>query len=155
MTEAIKVLRSAQVEFTEHCFQYQDKGGTAHSSFSLGVNEHQVIKTLIFVTQDQVPLVMLMHGDCQVDVKRLAQQLDVKRVRPIGAELAEKVTGYQVGGISPFGLREPLMICAESSIFAFEKIFINGGQRGFLVCLKTEDLDRVLNPLRVDVAVKK
>jgi Cys-tRNA(Pro) deacylase len=154
-TPATRLLDAHAVSWEGHVFPYEEKGGTRHSSEQLGVDEHIVIKTLVFEDEDKQPLVVLMHGDRSVSLKELARQLGRKKFEPCKPEVAERHTGYQVGGTSPFGTRKALPIHAESSIFELSRIFINGGKRGFLVSLAPSDLDRVLAPNRVDVANDK
>ena len=154
ITPAIRVLREKKVEFEPHVFEYVEKGGTSHSSEVLGVLEHAVIKTLIFETNEKKPLAVLMHGDLKVSTKNLARFLNVKSVAPAAPERANKLTGYLIGGTSPFGLKTPMPIYAEATIFNLEKIYINGGKRGFLVSMKPNDLEKVLDVNRVEVAVK-
>lgn len=152
-TLAIRQLDQHKVPWTGHTFAYVDKGGTKHSSSQLGVPEHEVIKTLVFEDEHKQPLIVLMHGDKSVSTKALARLLGTKKIDPCKPEVAERHTGYKVGGTSPFGLRKALPIHAESSIFALPRIFINGGQRGFLVEIQPADLERVLAPTRVEVAI--
>lgn len=152
VTTAIHALRAANVAFTPHLFEYVEKGGTRHSSRVLGVPEHQVIKTLVFEDEQRRPLIVLMHGDREVSTKALARHLGVKKVAPCTPDTAERHTGYQVGGTSPFGLRKPLPIHMERTIADQERIWINGGGRGFLVALDPRELARVLSPALVEVA---
>jgi len=152
-TMATRALDKAKVAYEGHLFEYEEKGGTRHSSQALGVDEHSVIKTLVFEDDDKRPLIVLMHGDCTVSTKELARQLGVKRIEPCTPEVAERHTGYQVGGTSPFGTRKPLPVHAEESIFALPTIYINGGKRGFLVSLAPAELKRVLDPRPVSVAL--
>ncbi len=154
ITAAIRVLRQHKVEFAPHVFEYVEKGGTRHSAEVLGVDEHAVIKTLVFETNEKKPLIVLMHGDLQVSVKNLARHLGVKTVAPVTPERAHKLTGYLVGGTSPFGLKTKLPIYAEKTILALEKIYLNGGKRGFLVSLAPEILRQVLQTQEVEIAVK-
>ena len=152
-TLAIRQLDQHKVAWTGHTFAYADKGGTKHSSSQLGVPEHEVIKTLVFEDEHKQPLIVLMHGDKSVSTKALARFLGTKKIDPCKPEVAERHTGYKVGGTSPFGLRKALPIHAERSIFDLPRIFINGGQRGFLVEIQPGDLERVLAPTRVEVAI--
>lgn len=152
-TLAIRQLDQHKVAWTGHTFAYVDKGGTKHSSSQLGVPEHEVIKTLVFEDEHKQPLIVLMHGDKSVSTKALARFLGTKKIDPCKPEVAERHTGYKVGGTSPFGLRKALPIHAERSIFDLPRIFINGGQRGFLVEIQPGDLERVLAPIRVEVAI--
>jgi Cys-tRNA(Pro) deacylase len=149
----VLALRAAHVPFTEHEYRYEDRGGTRVSSRALGVFEHQVIKTLVMEDEQKRPLIVLMHGDREVSTKQLARQIGCKTVAPCAPDVAERHTGYQVGGTSPFGTRKPLPVYVERSILALERIYINGGRRGFLVGLTPSDLERILHPATVDVAI--
>lgn len=153
VTPAIHMLRDHAVAFVSHVFRYQEKGGTAHSSQELGVPEHSVIKTLVMENEAKEPLVVLMHGDRQVSTKELARQIGCKSIQPCKPEIADRHSGYQVGGTSPFGTRKKMPVYAERSIFELDKIWINGGGRGFLVEISPADLRRVLAPTLVDVAI--
>ncbi|MES2964384.1 MAG: aminoacyl-tRNA deacylase [Bdellovibrionota bacterium] len=153
VTPAIHMLRENDVPFVPHLFRYQEKGGTSHSSRELGVAEHAVIKTLVMEDETKEPLVVLMHGDRQVSTKELARQIGCKSIAPCKPEVADRHSGYQIGGTSPFGTRKKMRLFAERSIFAMEKIWINGGGRGFLVEIAPADLQRVLQPTLVDVAL--
>jgi len=152
VTPAIRALRDASVAFTIHEYEYIERGGTQASSAALGVDEHTVIKTLVFEDEDRRPLVVLMHGDREVSGKALSRVLGVKRVAPCEPNVAEKHTGYAVGGTSPFGLRKPLPIHVEATILALDRIYINGGRRGLLVSLAPAELVRTLAPTSVEVA---
>ena len=152
VTMAIRVLRQNKVEFTAHLYQYEERGGTRVSSQQLGVEEHAVIKTLIFEDDAKKPLCILMHGDREVSAKNLARQLGRKSVAPCAPEVADRHSGYQVGGTSPFGLKRAMPVYCEKSIAALPYIYINGGARGFLVGLKPAELERVLKPVAVEVA---
>lgn len=155
VTPAIRVLREKKIEFTPHVFDYVEKGGTRHSSAVLGVPEHAVVKTLIFETNEKKPLIFLQHGDFQVSTKNLARILGVKTVAPVAVDKANRLTGYQVGGTSPFGVKTKMPIFAEQTIFDLEKIFINGGKRGFLVEIEPHVLERVFEEIKkVEAAVK-
>jgi len=154
MTPATAFLRSRGIAFTEHSYEYVEHGGTAVSADSLGVPEHEVVKTLVMQDEQAKPLIVLMHGDRKVSTKNLARQAGRKSIEPCRPELAQRHTGYQVGGTSPFGLRKPLPIFMERSIGALPSIYINGGRRGFLVRLKTEDLVAVLKPQIVEVSLE-
>ena len=153
VTPAIRVLREHGVEFTPHTYKYEEKGGTAVSSRELGVPEHQVIKTLVMEDDTKAPLVVLMHGDKQVSTKNLARALGVKAVSPCKPEVADKHSGYQVGGTSPFGTKRAMPVYVERTITELPRVWINGGRRGFLVSLAPADLVRVLKPTLVDVAI--
>ena len=139
--------------FTEHEYRYEERGGTAVSSRELGVDEHIVIKTLVMEDERKQPLIVLMHGDREVSTKNLARQADRKTVTPCAPDAAQKHTGYLVGGTSPFGTRKPLPVYMERSIAALDRIYINGGRRGFLIALAPADLIRVLSPTLVDASM--
>ena len=132
-TPATAWLRGHGVPFAEHAYEYVEHGGTAVSSQSLGVPEHQVVKTLVMQDERGRPLIVLMHGDREVSTKNLARQIDRKRVEPCTPEVAQRHTGYQVGGTSPFGLRKPMPMFVERTVLDLGRIYINGGRRGFLV----------------------
>lgn len=151
-TPATTFLRQHGVNFIEHLYNYVEHGGTAESSRQLRVPEHEVVKTLVMQDQDAKPLVILMHGDRQVSLKNLARQIGVKRVEPCKPEVAQRHTGYQVGGTSPFGMRKALPIFVERSILELPHIYINGGQRGFLVAIAPQVLTEVLNATAVECA---
>jgi Cys-tRNA(Pro) deacylase len=151
-TPATAFLRKHGVSFTEHLYGYVEHGGTAESSKQLGVPEHDVVKTLVMQDQDAKPLIILMHGDRQVSLKNLARQIGAKRVEPCKPEVAQRHTGYQVGGTSPFGLRKPLQVFVERSILALPLIYINGGRRGFLVAISPQVLSDLLQAQPVDCA---
>ncbi len=153
MTPAVRVLRQAGVDFTEHPYTYIEHGGTASFAREFGIDEHAVVKTLIMEDDAKKPLVVLMHGDREVSTKELARVLGVKTVQPCPPETAERHSGYRVGGTSPFGLRKPIPVYAEGTILELPRIYINGGKRGFLVGLDPKDLARVLKPTSVTVAV--
>jgi Cys-tRNA(Pro) deacylase len=132
-TQATQFLRKHGVGFTEHPYPYEEHGGTAVSARELGVPEHEVIKTLVMQDEAARPLIVLMHGDKQVSTKNLARQIGAKAVEPCKPEVAQRHSGYLVGGTSPFGTRKVLPVYVEESILALEKIYINGGRRGYLV----------------------
>jgi Cys-tRNA(Pro) deacylase len=132
---------------------YREKGGTAESAKRLNVDEHAVIKTLIFETDEKKPLIVLMHGDRSVSSKNLARQIGVRSAGPASPERANKWTGYMVGGTSPFGTRTQMPVFAESTIFDLERIYINGGKRGFLVEVDAAECLKVLDAKAVDVAI--
>jgi Cys-tRNA(Pro) deacylase len=152
-TPAIHFLRERKVPFTEHEYRYEERGGTAVSSRELGVDEHAVIKTLVMEDEAKQPLIVLMHGDREVSTKNLARQIGRKTVAPCAPDVAQKHTGYLVGGTSPFGTRKKMPVYLERSIGDLDRIYINGGRRGFLVSLKPSDLIRVLSPTLVDVGM--
>jgi Cys-tRNA(Pro) deacylase len=148
-------LKKSAVAYTEHPYDYEEKGGTRVSSEKLGVDEHAVVKTLVMEDEDKKPLVVLMHGDRDVSTKNLARQIGKKRVEPCKPDVAERHSGYQVGGTSPFGLRKPMPVFVEKTILELDKIFINGGRRGFLVGIDPKELVRVVAAKPVDVALEK
>lgn len=152
-TPAIHFLRQRNVAFTEHHYRYEEHGGTAVSSSALGVDEHIVIKTLVMEDERKQPLIVLMHGDREVSTKNLARQIGAKTVTPCAPAIAHKHSGYLVGGTSPFGTRKPMPVYLERSIAALDRIYINGGARGFLVSLAPAELIRVLEPTLVDAAM--
>ena len=152
-TPATSLLKQHGVTYTEHAYDYVERGGTRVSSSSLGVDEHHVVKTLIFEDDKRQPLCVLMHGDRKVSTKELARQIGAKRVAPCKPEDATRHSGYQVGGCSPFGLRKPMPVYIEESILALDRILINGGKRGFLVGLLPQEVVRVVKPTLVNVAL--
>jgi Cys-tRNA(Pro) deacylase len=139
-TPATQMLRQAGVAFTSHPYDYVDRGGTAESARQLGVDEHGVIKTLVMQDEHAQPLIVLMHGDVQVSTKNLARAIGVKAVEPCKPEVAQRHSGYRVGGTSPFGLKKAMPVYVEATVLALPRIFINGGQRGFLVALAPQVL---------------
>lgn len=151
-TPAIHFLRAHNVSFTEHPYRYEERGGTAVSSRELGVDEHIVIKTLVMADEGKQPLIVLMHGDRDVSTKNLARQIGCKTVVPCDPDVAQKHSGYQVGGTSPFGTRKKMPVYMERTIADLERIYINGGRRGFLIALAPADLVRALSPTLVDAA---
>ena len=153
-TPATQFLRKSGVAFTEHFYEYVEKGGTAVSAEALGVPEHSVVKTLMMEDEARAPLLVLMHGDRKVSTKNLARQAGRKKIEPCQPEVAQRHSGYQVGGTSPFGTRKKMPVYVEGSILALEKIWINGGRRGFLVCIAPAEIVRTLNPVLVEVALE-
>jgi Cys-tRNA(Pro) deacylase len=147
-------LKANRVAYTEHEYDYVEHGGTEVSAQSLGVSEHQVVKTLVMQDEDGKPLVVLMHGDRKVSTKNLARQAGAKRVEPCKPDAAQRHSGYQVGGTSPFGTRKKLPVYMERSILDLPQIYINGGRRGFLVKLSPGEIVRTLQPVLVDVALQ-
>ena len=154
ITPAVRYLREKAVEFTPHLYDYVEKGGTRESARQLGVDEHAVVKTLVFETNEKKPLIVLMHGDREVSTKTLARRLGVKSVEPATPEKASKLTGYLVGGTSPFGTRTALPVYVESTICELKKIYINGGKRGFLIEIDPGILATTLKPIRVEISIK-
>jgi len=153
VTPAVRVLREHGVVFTHHPYAYEERGGTEVSARELGVDEHAVIKTLVMEDDAKRPLVVLMHGDREVSTKNLARLLRVKSVTPCAAAAADRHSGYQVGGTSPFGTRHAMPVYMERTIADLPCIYINGGRRGYLVGISPAELTRVLRPTLVDVAV--
>ncbi len=152
-TPATRLLRAQGVAYTEHLYRYEERGGTRASSRELGVDEHAVVKTLVMEDEDRGPLLVLMHGDREVSVKALARVLGKKLVQPCKPEVANRHSGYQVGGTSPFGTRRAMPVYLERTILELPRVYVNGGSRGFLVGLEPGDLQRVLRPSLVDVAI--
>ena len=153
-TPATAFLKKNGVTFTEHPYDYEERGGTRVSSEKLGVPEHAVVKTLVMEDDAKKPLVVLMHGDREVSTKNLARQIGKKRVEPCKPDVAERHSGYQVGGTSPFGLRKPMPVFVEKTILDLERIYINGGRRGFLVGIDPKELVRVVSATPVEVALE-
>jgi Cys-tRNA(Pro) deacylase len=153
VTSAVRYLREKKVNFRPHLYDYVEKGGTAHSAKELGVSEHAVVKTLVFETNEKKLLIVLMHGDRSVSTKELARHLNVKSVAPVDPEKAAKITGYLVGGTSPFGTKTKLPVYVEKTIFDLARIYINGGKRGFLIEIAPQMLRDVLQVENVQVAI--
>jgi len=153
VTPAVRVLRAEKVQFTDHLYSYEEKGGTAVSSRELGVDEHAVVKTLLMEDDRKNPLVVLMHGDRQVSTRELARIIGARSVNPCSPETAQKHTGYLVGGTSPFGTRKALPVYMEETILELPIIYINGGRRGYLVGIDPKDAARILKPTPVLVAI--
>jgi Cys-tRNA(Pro) deacylase len=152
VTPAIRFLRDHKVNFTGHLYPYEERGGTAVSARELWVDEHAVVKTLVMEDEAGAPLLILMHGDREVSTRELARVLGVRSVRPCAPETAQRHTGYQVGGTSPFGTRKPLPVYVEASILALPTIYLNGGKRGFLVGILPGEVQRLLGARPVTVA---
>jgi len=149
-TQATAFLKRHGVAFTEHVYAYEEHGGTAVSARALGVDEHSVVKTLVMEDERRQPLIVLMHGDRTVSVKNLARQAGVKRIEPCAPEVAQRHSGYQVGGTSPFGTRKAMPVYLEKTVLDLDRIYINGGRRGFLVGIDPRELVRVLEPRLVE-----
>jgi len=154
-TPATAYLAKHGVSYTEHEFEYKEHGGTSHSSTSLGVPEHQVVKTLIMENERGEPLVVLMHGDRKVSTKELARQAGMKRIAPSKPEAATRHSGYLIGGTSPFGTRKSMPVFLERSVLELPRIYINGGRRGYLLGMDPAELTRVLAATLVDVAIEE
>jgi Cys-tRNA(Pro) deacylase len=153
ITPAVRYLRDVKASFVPRLYNYVEKGGTAESARQLGVDEHAVVKTLVFETNDKKPLIMLMHGDRHVSTKNLARCVGAKSIEPATPDRAAKWTGYLVGGTSPFGTRTRMPVYAESTIFDLDRIFINGGKRGFLIEISPDVLREHLAAEPVEVAI--
>ncbi len=152
-TPATQMLKAHKVEFTEHPYDYVEHGGTEESARQLGLDEHAVVKTLVMQDQDARPLIVLMHGDCKVSTKNLARQIGAKSVEPCKPEVANRHSGYLVGGTSPFGTRRDMPVYIEETILALPRIAINGGRRGYLVQLAPEVCTRLLDARPVHCAL--
>ena len=153
-TPATQMLKRAGVEFSEHPYDYVEHGGTAESACQLGVREHQVIKTLVMQDERAAPLIVLMHGDRQVSTKNLAREIGVKSVEPCKPEVAQRHSGYLIGGTSPFGTKKVMPVCVQATVMALPRIYINGGQRGFLVGLAPTVLTQLLGAREVNCALE-
>jgi Cys-tRNA(Pro) deacylase len=153
-TPAIHTLRRHGISFTEHAYRYEEHGGTRVPAQELGVAEHSVVKTLVMEDDRRQPLIVLMHGDCEVSTKALARAIGARTVAPCRPEVAERHTGYMVGGTSPFGTRKALPIYVERTILGLDVVYVNGGRRGFLVALAPQAFVTVLHATPVDVAIR-
>ena len=153
-TPATKLLRQHGIAHSNHLYDYEEHGGTRVSSRELNVAEHAVIKTLVMEDEAGKPLIVLMHGDCKVSTKELARQIGRKKIEPCKPEVANRHTGFLVGGTSPFGTKKQMPICIEKTILDLPLIYINGGRRGFLVGVHPHDLMRALAPTVVEAALK-
>lgn len=153
VTPAVRQLRAEKVAFSDHPYSYEEKGGTSVSARELGVDEHSVIKTLVMEDERKQPLIILMHGDRQVSTKELARLIGARQISPCTPDTAQKQTGYMVGGTSPFGVRRAMPVYMEESIAGLERIYINGGKRGYLVGMEPAELIRVLKPVAVKVGI--
>lgn len=153
VTPAIRMLRAHAVVFGEHLYRYEEHGGTRVSAREIGVDEHAVIKTLVMQDERGSPFIVLMHGDREVSTKQLARSMGCKQVEPCKADVANRHSGYLVGGTSPFGLRKAMPVYMERTIRELPRVYVNGGARGFLVSVTPADLERILNPVLVGVAI--
>lgn len=154
-TPATAFLAKENVSYTEHFYEYIEHGGTSVSSGALGVPEHEVVKTLVMETDKGDPLVVLMHGDRKVSTKDLAREMGVKRVFPCKPEVAQRHSGYLVGGTSPFGTRKAMPVFLEKSVLDLPRIYINGGRRGYLLGMAPAEIVRTLSPRLVEVALEE
>ena len=153
VTPAIRYLRQQQVNFSEHLYPYEEKGGTTVSARELGVDEHSVVKTLVMEDDAKQPLIVLMHGDRQVSTKELARVIGARSVTPCAPAIADKHSGYQVGGTSPFATRRAMPVYIEETILILPKIYINGGKRGFLIGIDPKEVARLLQATAVKVGI--
>jgi len=153
ITAAVRELRERKVPFIPHLYNYVEHGGTRVSAEALGVMEHFVIKTIVMETDSKRPLLVLMHGDLEVSAKQLARTIGAKHVELCSADVAQRHTGYQFGGTSPFGTRKRLPVYAEKTIFDLPKIYINGGKRGFLVEIDPKELKNTFDVTEVEVGI--
>jgi Cys-tRNA(Pro) deacylase len=152
-TPATQFLRKHGALFTEHPYNYEEHGGTSVSALALGVDEHHVVKTLVMQDELAKPLIVLMHGDCKVSTKNLARQIGCKSVEPCKPEVAQRHSGFMVGGTSPFGTKKMMPVYVEQGILALEKIYINGGRRGYLVGIAPGLLENLLKAKSVTCAL--
>ncbi|HEX7955192.1 MAG TPA: Cys-tRNA(Pro) deacylase [Burkholderiales bacterium] len=155
VTAAVRELRAHQTAFTDHLYEYEEKGGTAVSARELGVPEHAVVKTLVMEDDARHPLIVLMHGDLKVSTRELARIIGVKTIAPCNPDTANRHSGYMVGGTSPFGTRRKMPVYMEQTILSLAKIYINGGKRGYLVGVDPRDVVRILHPTLVKVGIKE
>ena len=155
VTAAVRELRASKVEFTDHLYEYEDKGGTAVSARELGVPEHAVVKTLVMEDDARNPLIVLMHGDLKVSTRELARIVGVKTIAPCNPDTANRHSGYVVGGTSPFGMRKKMPVYMEETIVELPKIYINGGKRGYLVGMVPQEAVRILSPKMVKVGFRE
>lgn len=151
MTTAVRLLKDKQIKFEPAFYEYEEKGGTAVSSRELGVDEHVVIKTLIMEDENKKPMIVLMHGDRQVSTKQLARELNVKTVKPCEPDVANRHSGYVVGGTSPFATKKQMPVIMQKTISDLESIFINGGKKGFLIKIATADAIKILQPKLLEI----
>ena len=154
VTPAIRFLRTERVSFSDHLYNYEEKGGTAVSARELGVDEYCVVKTLIMEDDRKQPLIVLMHGNRQVSTKELARLIGARTVVPCSPDTANRHSGFLVGGTSPFGTRKQMPVYMEESVAALQKIYLNGGKRGYLIGIDPRDVVRILNPVLVAVGIE-
>jgi Cys-tRNA(Pro) deacylase len=154
-TNATRLLKQHGVPYTEHFYRYEDRGGTRVSARELGVEEHSIIKTLVMEDDQRRPLVVLMHGDREVSTKELARVVGARSVQPCRPEVADRHSGYQVGGTSPLGTRRAMPVYVERTVLDLPRVYLNGGSRGFLVGLDPQALLALVKPTLVDVAIEK
>lgn len=152
-TSAVRILIDKKINFVPHFYKYEEHGGTKVASTALNIPEHNTIKTIVMETDTKQPMIVMMHGDMEVSNKQLARIIGVKYIVPCDERTAEKHTGYLFGGTSPFGTRKPLPVYVEKSIFNLDKIFINGGKRGFLIEITPKDLEDAIPIIKVEVGI--
>jgi len=152
-TSAVRLLKSKGIAYSSHFYKYEERGGTAVSARELNVSEHSVIKTLVMEDDKRAPLIVLMHGDRQVSTKSLARQIGARTISSCAPEVANKHSGYIVGGTSPFGTKKTMPVYLEGTILDLDEIYINGGSRGFLVSIAPKVLLSLLDPVIVEVAI--
>ena len=153
VTPALRVLRAAGVSYLPHTYRYEERGGTGVASRELGIDEHICIKTLVFEDDAERPFVVLMHGDREVSTRMLARAMEARSVRPCEPDVAQRHSGYRVGGTSPFGMRKVLPTYIQRTIADLPRVFVNGGRRGFLLEMAAADMQRALRAVLVDVAI--
>ncbi len=153
VTAGVRFLRAEKVEFQDYLYEYEDRGGTAVAARELGFDEHAMIKTLIMEDEHRNPLIVLIHGDLEVSTKELARIIGVKTIAPCAPDIANKHSGYLVGGTSPFATRRAMPVYMEQTILELPKIYINGGKRGYLVGMNPGELIRLLHPQLVKVGI--
>jgi Cys-tRNA(Pro) deacylase len=155
VTPAIRTLRAAGVQFSEHLYSYEERGGTRVSARELGLDEHSIVKTLVMEDDHREPLLVLMHGDMSVSTRNLARSSGARSIAPCDPAAALRHTGFQVGGTSPFGTRRGMPVYVQRTIFHLPRIYINGGRRGFLIGIEPHVITRLLAPTVVDVALPR
>ncbi len=153
-TQAMRFIKSQNIDFKAYFYKYVEHGGTSESAKQLNINEHRIVKTLILESDNLKSFIVLMNGDYEVSLKRLGRILGSKNVKLMEPKQAEHKTGYRVGGTSPFGCRTKMKIFLQKDITDLETIIINGGQRGFLIEIKTKDLINLLNPEIIDAKIE-
>ncbi|MEO6986410.1 MAG: Cys-tRNA(Pro) deacylase [Paralcaligenes sp.] len=154
-TPATQFLKQHKIAFDEYPYEYLDHGGAAEAARQLGVDPHAVAKTLIMEDEHTHPLIVLMHGDCEVSTKNLARQIGAKKIAPCSPDVAQKHSGYQVGGTSPFGTRKKMPVWIEASLLDYPVIYLNGGRRGYMISVPSASLAATLNAQPVHVNLPK
>ena len=153
VTSAVRLLKSKNINFTAHFYNYSEKGGTSQTASELGVDEHSVVKTLVISDENKNLIIVLQHGDKEVSLKEAARQIGVKKLETADSKSAMNSTGYQFGGTSPFGTRQTLPVYVEESIFGLEKIYINGGKRGFILEMSPSDIISAIKISKINVSI--